>query len=346
MPPNQEAIFCPDPNSPDPNNPVMIHPGEGYLTYSVRPKAGLATGTQITNKATIVFDWNASIDTPTVLNTIDALPPSGAVTALPAQTVHATFPVCWTGQDDPGGSGVFTYTVYVSDNGGPYGMWLMTEDACGTFTDTKLNHTYRFYSVAQDHVGNVEAPPADPNGMIVPDAVTTLPGLVGDMNCDGRVTFADIDPFVQALAGESAWIQNSPGCPWLDADCNRDGRVTFADIDPFVALIGTTSPQPPTGACCVAGACTVTTEASCSGTWKGAGTTCAPNPCLCAGDMNCDGRVTFADIELFVQALMGESAWNQHHPGCPWLNADCNGDGNVTFADIDPFVARIGRTCP
>ncbi len=68
--------------------------------------------------------------------------------------------------------------------------------------------------------------------------------------------------------------------------------------------------------------------------------------CLCAGDMNCDGSVTFADIDPFVEALAGESSWNLHHPNCPWLNADCNGDGNVTFADIDPFVALIGTTCP
>ena len=64
----------------------------------------------------------------------------------------------------------------------------------------------------------------------------------------------------------------------------------------------------------------------------------------CPGDMNCDGRVTFTDIDLFVAALAGQSAWT-HWP-CPWQNGDCNGDGNVTFADIDPFVAVIGTTCP
>ena len=69
-------------------------------------------------------------------------------------------------------------------------------------------------------------------------------------------------------------------------------------------------------------------------------------PSVCPGDMNCDGRVTFADIDPFVEALAGESAWNQSHPECPWLNADCNHDGRVTFADIDPFVAVVGTTCP
>jgi len=70
----------------------------------------------------------------------------------------------------------------------------------------------------------------------------------------------------------------------------------------------------------------------------------AITPTLCPGDMNCDGAITFADIDAFVEALGGESAWT-HWP-CPWLNADCNSDSGVTFADIDPFVTLIGTTCP
>ncbi len=61
----------------------------------------------------------------------------------------------------------------------------------------------------------------------------------GDTNCDGHVTFADIDPFVLALSGEQAYLAQYPDCPWLNADANGDGNVTFADVDPFVALIGT-----------------------------------------------------------------------------------------------------------
>ena len=76
------------------------------------------------------------------------------------------------------------------------------------------------------------------------------------------------------------------------------------------------------------------------------GTAYWPGRLNCAGDTNCDGRVTFADIDPFVAALGSESAWDQAHPNCPWTNADCNGDFNVTFADIDPFVALIGTTCP
>jgi hypothetical protein len=67
-----------------------------------------------------------------------------------------------------------------------------------------------------------------------------MPALVrlGDLNCDGVVSFADIDPFVAALGGESAYAAAFPGCRWLNADCNGDGQVNFADIDAFVALLG------------------------------------------------------------------------------------------------------------
>jgi hypothetical protein len=132
-----------------------------------------------------------------------------------------------------------------------------------------------------------------------------------------------------------------------------DGSVTYPgwNIDD-VSLTSLDCVGPPMGACCAADdTCRIKTEPLClagGGTYAGDSTTCTPNPCLapllCAGDMSCDGQVTFADIDLFVEALSGESAWS--HAPCPWLNADCNGDGNVTFADIDPFVARIGTTCP
>ena len=39
-----------------------------------------------------------------------------------------------------------------------------------------------------------------------------------------------------------------------------------------------TNPGAPTGACCVAGVCTVTTEAACGGVWTPGGV-CSPNPC-------------------------------------------------------------------
>lgn len=59
----------------------------------------------------------------------------------------------------------------------------------------------------------------------------------GDLNCDGLVDFADINPFVTALNGEAYYTSKHPGCRWLNADVNGDGAVTFVDINPFIALL-------------------------------------------------------------------------------------------------------------
>lgn len=64
----------------------------------------------------------------------------------------------------------------------------------------------------------------------------------GDVNCDSQVSFADINPFVQALGDLSAWQAAYPTCPWQNCDVNGDGVVSFADINPFVAKLGSPGP--------------------------------------------------------------------------------------------------------
>jgi sulfatase modifying factor 1 len=60
---------------------------------------------------------------------------------------------------------------------------------------------------------------------------------LGDMNCDGVVSAADIDPFVLALTDPPAYIAQFPDCDLYLADFNNDGFVTAADIDPFVQAL-------------------------------------------------------------------------------------------------------------
>ncbi len=55
-------------------------------------------------------------------------------------------------------------------------------------------------------------------------------------------------------------------------------------------------------------------------------------------DMNCDGYVTFDDINAFVLAIVGEDEYLAEYPDCNWLNADIDGNGDVNFDDINPFV--------
>ncbi len=146
--------------------------GEGYISYSVTPNTGLATGTVIRNVAVISFDNQTTISTdqvndedpsqgvdPTLQDpiTIDSVAPTSSVAALPATTASTQFTVNWSGQDDPGGSGIAYYTIYVSTDGGPYKVWFnRTTFTSATFT-AQSGDTYSFISQATDNVGNVEA---------------------------------------------------------------------------------------------------------------------------------------------------------------------------------------------
>ena len=147
--------------------------GLGYFSYTVMPKAGLPTGTQIRDVATVTFDDNPPITTDQVnendpsqgvdpakqdLNTIDAGAPTSSVTALPAFN-PASFTVNWSGLDAAGGSGIDSFEVYVSDNGGAFTLWQIdTTDTSATFTGVD-GHTYGFYSAAFDNAGNAQPTP-------------------------------------------------------------------------------------------------------------------------------------------------------------------------------------------
>jgi hypothetical protein len=68
----------------------------------------------------------------------------------------------------------------------------------------------------------------------------TASGLVpGDMNCDGSVSFGDINPFVMALTSPAQYVSSYPNCNILNGDINGDGSVNFGDINPFVNCLTT-----------------------------------------------------------------------------------------------------------
>jgi Tol biopolymer transport system component len=246
--------------------------GEGSVLYSVMPRGGLATGTQIRDRARIVFDVNPPINTAEWVNTIDNDAPVSHVLPLPA-TVAAAFPVQWSGTD--AGSGILDYTVYVSDNGGPFTVWqLNTTATSGTFTG-QVGHRYAFYSVAEDRTFNHQAVPAtaDTSTTVVPaqtvgsfDPATATwylrnsasagapdagafqyggPGwlpVVGDWDGNGSVTVGVVDP---ATATWYLRNSNSPGAPdvgsfqyglpgWIPVagDWNHSGHTGIGMFDP------------------------------------------------------------------------------------------------------------------
>ncbi len=142
--------------------------GDGFVSYSIRPRRTAANGSVIDAEARIFFDDNAPIDTPPIFNTLDNTTPTSIVTAMPALQVDPRFRVSWSGGDGDIGSGLKSYDVYVSENGGGYSRWLTAT----TLTDAEYlgepGKTYAFYSIANDNVENSETPPS------IPDAVTSV----------------------------------------------------------------------------------------------------------------------------------------------------------------------------
>ncbi len=131
---------------------------------SIKTKNTVQTADVIDATARIVFDTEEPIDTPPIFNTLDVTKPTSQVDTLPTTTDNPEFTVKWTGTDI--GSALATYTIYVSDNGGNYTVWLNnTELTEATYTGT-AGHTYSFYSVAVDNTGNTEAAPTTADATI------------------------------------------------------------------------------------------------------------------------------------------------------------------------------------
>lgn len=158
--------------------------GEGSISYRVSPLTSIASGQVITNGARIVFDTNPPFDTPIWSNLFDFAMPSSQVTSLLPTHVPGEFTVKWSGTD--GLSGIRDYSVYVSDNGGPYSSWRRnTPSSNGAYAGV-AGHIYTFYSTARDSAGNSEAPPA------TFDATTRI--VVGVEGASYALAFAGAEP--------------------------------------------------------------------------------------------------------------------------------------------------------
>jgi hypothetical protein len=98
---------------------------------------------------------------------IDTTPPVSAVQPLPATVPAGPVTVNWGGTDtapDGGaGSGVIWYEVYLSVDNGPYTIWHLASSYTSDTYTVETGHSYRFYSIACDLAGNVEAPPTNPD---------------------------------------------------------------------------------------------------------------------------------------------------------------------------------------
>lgn len=148
--------------------------GEGGVFFTIDLNDNLPNNAVISNKAYIYFDNNAPIATDPWENTVDIIKPHSKVNPLPVFTEDTLVNVSWGGTDTS--SGIEHYSIYVSENGKPYELWLHeTPNTSGLFIG-KLDSVYTFYSIATDTAGNIEDAPSkfDARTHLVPVGVESI----------------------------------------------------------------------------------------------------------------------------------------------------------------------------
>ena len=193
--------------------------GEGYVTFSVDLKSGLANKAVIKNKATIIFDYNDPIETNEYVNTLDMTAPTTKMVSAMSSGNKVT--VTSNGTDKE--SGVSRFKFYVTEKDGEPQMFAEEFEPKAVFTipDGGKIEDYKFFALAVDHVGNItETPPA---------AIAAVAGMPGDTNGDGEVNVADVDVVIEAI-GEDYETNKA-------ADANSDGEINVADVDFIIERI-------------------------------------------------------------------------------------------------------------
>ncbi|MEM6700413.1 MAG: T9SS type A sorting domain-containing protein [Bacteroidota bacterium] len=129
--------------------------GEGFVSFTIRPRTGVSTGDTISNRASIIFDVNEPIITNKHLNIIDNLPPESTVTSLDAVQTDTLFNVNWAGTDNL--SGIRTYDIFYAVNEREdFRLWLYDTERTEEVFVGQPDSTYQFYAIAKDFAGNRE----------------------------------------------------------------------------------------------------------------------------------------------------------------------------------------------
>jgi len=126
--------------------------GEGFVTFSVDLKPGLTDGTQIANKATIIFDKNTPIETNVYSNVLDLEAP---VTTMLSAKMKDSTNIVVTCKSNDSKSGAATYQLYASLEGSPYILQGIYPAGDIIFT-APCDGLYSFYILAVDNAGNTE----------------------------------------------------------------------------------------------------------------------------------------------------------------------------------------------
>ena len=192
--------------------------GIGDVMFDIGVKKGKADGTEISNRASIVFDYDDPILTPTWTNTVDAVAPNSFINELVMlndTTVHLTA----EGSDER--SGIWKYTWYVQ--AGPNAPWWKEGETESPSFDYRIfeDVNYGFCVLATDSAGNVEQKVIERERGLITTASR------GDLNGDDELDVKDLGLIIDAING--ADVKGS--------DLNGDGVIDIKDLGLMIDAI-------------------------------------------------------------------------------------------------------------
>lgn len=189
--------------------------GIGEVSYNISMKESLVDGTEILNRASIVFDSNETIMTPLWVNTIDAVSPTSQVTGLEQQN-DSILTVRMEGSDDR--SGVWKYEVYAQY--GKEAPWWKVGECTADSAQVDFRYyngiDYGFCVLATDSAGNVET-----KELAREASIQTF--KMGDVNDDDEVNAFDVMLVQSMYLGEDVTLNADA------ADVNGDGEINVFD---------------------------------------------------------------------------------------------------------------------
>lgn len=189
--------------------------GIGEVSYNISLKDKFTDGTEIPNRASIIFDANEPIMTPVWTNTVDAVAPTSQVVSI-EQLNDSIVTVHVDGNDER--SGIWKYEVY-AQYGKDDPWWKIGEcSADSAQVDFRCYNgiDYGFCVLATDSAGNVES-----KELAREASIQTY--KVGDVNGDDVVNTYDMMLVQSKYLGEDVSLNANA------ADVNEDGEINMYD---------------------------------------------------------------------------------------------------------------------
>lgn len=198
--------------------------GQGELYFDIKLREGLPDGTKIPNRASIVFDFEEAIITPTWINTIDNTLPSSDIVGI-EELNDTVLRISWNGSDS--GSQMYKYALYVQE--GEDGEWSrVVSDTAGVYYDYRYyrDTDYGFCVLATDSAGNVESTEWTRKAEFMREYIA------GDADKSGAVNLLDLNLTLSHILGNEV-----SGCDMLQMDANGDGSINVLDINAILQII-------------------------------------------------------------------------------------------------------------